>query len=269
MRLKKIISFVFILLMVVSLFSEVPTRILSMETGYVLPHRHTKIGIGDVAFGLYDYIQIGSNSMMDLILAPNIKVKMGYYFGDKFPMSIAAGALYWDFLGFSPIIAQSSSQLLTDELTGTLTGKLYGYSFYCAASYCIVPEIADVHINYKVDHVKTDVRGIGDFSIDPRKYIDNTQIYIVSAEVWGDAIAWHHTITAGNNLRAGIVNLYSEIGYDVEMKKMKWGVGIGLPAGGSGELLLGVVGPGVEFDDVNTGIIPVIAATWTFGTGEE
>lgn len=267
MRFK--IAFLLLIIITVSLGAEVPTRILTFETGYILPHRHTKIGIGDAAVGLYDYFQLGSNTTMDMILVPNIKAKVGYFFGEKFPLSIAMGGLYWDFLGFSPLVAQSSSELLTDELTGTLAGKLYGYSFYWSASYGVVPGLADVHINYKVDHTVSDIRGIGDFTIDPREYVDNTDIYIVSAEVWGNNKGWHHTLTAGNNLTAGLFNIYSELGYDFEMEKLKWGIGLGVPAGDNGEILLGVVGPGVEFEDINSGVIPVLAATWTFGYGEE
>jgi len=266
--MKKILITIFILL-AVSISARVTTRTLSMETGFLLSHMESKIGLGDIGLGLYDYFQIGTNSIMDIFIIPNINVKVGGFLGD-IPLSIAAGAVYWDFLGFSPILAQSTNQLLTDELTGTLKGKLYGYGFYFAASYEIAPGIASIHGNFKADKVECYMHSIGDFTLDPREYVDNTDVYLVSPVVWGEVDAWHRSFTISSDIQAlSFLKLYPEIGYDMTMDKLKWGFGFGLPAGGDGEILLGVVGPGVEMDDVKTGIVPVIQATWNFYYGED
>ncbi|MBN2363431.1 hypothetical protein JXL83_04795 [candidate division WOR-3 bacterium] len=256
------------LLVSTALSAVLPTRTLSVETGYILPHRDSKIGIGDVAVGLYDYTQIGSNSLLDVFLIPNVKIKGGGFIGEL-PISVSAGAYYWDFLGYSPILSQSTNEVLTDELTGTLTGKLYGYGFFFGASYLISEKLGSIHIGYEIDKVITDIRGIGDFSIDPREYVENTDIYLISPRVWGEVDSWHQTVTAANDFSFGVVKLYTELGYDFQLEKMKWGAGFGINAASNCEIILGVLGPGVEMDDVNTGVVPVVQAIWNFDFREE
>jgi len=231
---------------------------MNLETGYVLGNgQNVKIGFNDSGFGLFNRLQISTNTMMNMLTLVNVQAKVAVL-PDEGPFpALSAGLGYYNLVSSNYIIDIVLEEAFTEEDMSISSG-LDIFSWFISASKKVNNRLR-FHAGFQYRRLE------GNLSTDEPVEMGS------NGETMGIEVSFKETASHRSLLFGADVDLFDhlkfmlELGNDLSYGKPRGGFGMRLGIGSSFAFQGGVLWPGLSLDDdIDVPVLPHLSFFWRF-----
>ncbi|MFO7916087.1 MAG: hypothetical protein R6U43_10415 [Candidatus Krumholzibacteriales bacterium] len=237
-----------------------PTKLMNVETGYLLSEEagRLKIGIGESGYGIHPRVQITTNTMLDVFSFLNAQVKLGLLMEKGDLPALAIGAGYYNLVGSGFIVEGITEEAFSVEEELVLDSGLDSWYLHISLSRHLRDRIR-VHLSYQYRYIS------GYFESDePVTLTSGDEEVAVYASL--DQSVYHRSVMAAIDADlGGSAKVLLEMGYDGSYEKFRGGFALRLAATRRLAVQAGVLWPGIDLgDDFEMPVIPNLALFWRY-----
>ncbi|MBD3178868.1 MAG: hypothetical protein GF417_04290 [Candidatus Latescibacteria bacterium] len=237
-----------------------PTKLMNVETGYLLGERggRLKIGFGETGFGFHPRVQVTTNTMLDFISFLNAQLKLGILMEKGKIPALAVGGGYYNLVASGFIVNSITEEALSTEEEFELDSGLDSWYLHISLSKQLYPG-ARIHLSYQYRYIS------GYFEADEPITLTSGDDEL-SAYTSLDQSVYHRSFMSaldadlGSSLKAIL-----EMGYDISYQKFRGGFALRLAATRGFAIQGGVLWPGIDLgDDFEMPVVPNLAFFWRY-----
>lgn len=222
--------------------SEKAIKLFNMDTGYLLKSGEKEVGIGILAFGIGNRLEISTNTLMDALTLVNGTVKVGFLeeTGGIPAVSMGAGYFKWLALGLLiDVYTDSANNEFPDDMPSDYTSNLWGYKAFFSMSKTLAPALHG-HASIQIGRVESRIESVPG---------EDDRIGI-KAEGGKAYYSPYWAVDLGSKTK-----LIAESRFDSFDHKVRWTFGVRLGAG-KGRLQLGATVPGIKLEETTLSVVP-------------
>ena len=229
---------------------HMPTRLIGLESGYILGHGEGQLGFGFCGVGIQNRLEIGTDLILDAATLLNVKGKVSLLQEEEGRPAVAVGGTY-----FNAVWLDDAVNIIIEETVATegedvsFTADVWGYTLFGSASKSLGSDDLHAHVGYQLKHIQGTVE-----SDEPFEAGEEPGDSRISLEADNEVTA--HSVLAGISKLAGeSMMVIGEAGYDLEYEEFRV-AGAVLFRFGSVYMQLGAQYPGIEIEDFDFPVIP-------------
>ena len=237
-----------------------PTKLMNMETGYLLNEEggRFKIGFGETGYGVHERVQITTNTMLDAASFLNAQIKLGLLLDKGNMPALAIGGGYYNLVASGFFVEKIAQEALSTEDDFDLDSGLESWYLHASISRQLHERVR-VHLGYQYRYIS------GYFDSDEPITLTSGDDELTAFASLDQSVYQRSVISAMDADLGSSVKIMLEAGYDTSYEKFRGGIALRLAATRHFAIQGGVLWPGIDLgDDFEMPVIPNLAFFWRY-----